>query len=84
MASYLSNKFPIALSGFSRLDEDARCTVKLRFVGRRIFPFFFLFLVFCFIRNFFIPIFLDTVRRTEERGRGRKIVLTCNRVSLVR
>lgn len=36
--------------------------VKLRFVGRRIFSFFY------FIRNFFISILLDSVRQRREEG----------------
>lgn len=59
MASYLSNKFPIVL--FSRLDEDV--AVKLRFVGRRIFSFFY------FIRNFLFLFFLIAF----DRGRRRKL-----------
>lgn len=57
MASYLSNKFPIVL--FSRLDEDV--AVKLRFVGRRIFSFFY------FIRNFLFLFFLIAFDRGETK-----------------
>lgn len=72
MASYLSNKFPIALSGFSRLDEDARCTVKLRFVGRRIFPFFFFGFLFFVLFETFLFLFFLIPFDEQRRGEGEE------------